>query len=138
MKTKITVILALAVGSLGLGALTPAPLRADEVLDRNVIMATAVTKAALPGPLTLRPPAIVQSAVFDAVNGIDQRYTPIHVTDKAPAGASRRAAAVEAAYTALARKHHKEIEQRSGGSVRRLEIIRPNDDDTHRFFFDRL
>ena len=74
---------------------------ADEVLDWNAILRTAIVTAALPGPLTFRGPAIVQSSVFDAVNGIDQRYTPIHVTDKAPPGASRRAAAVEAAYTAL-------------------------------------
>ena len=38
----------------------------------------------------------------------------------------------------LARKFHTQIEQKSGGSVRRLEDIRPNDDDTHRFFCDRL
>jgi membrane-associated phospholipid phosphatase len=48
-----------------------------------------------------RVAAIVQSSVFDAVNGIDRRYTPVHVPPGAAAGASRRAAAVEAAYTAL-------------------------------------
>jgi hypothetical protein len=35
------------------------------------------------------------------VNGIDRKFTPIHVTAEAPRGASRRAAAVQAAYTAL-------------------------------------
>ena len=45
--------------------------------------------------------AIVQAAVFDAVNGIDRRYSPIHVAPAGPAGASRRAAAVQAAYVAL-------------------------------------
>jgi PAP2 superfamily len=48
-----------------------------------------------------RNAAIVQAAVFDAVNGINPRYTPIHVKPAAPHGASRRAAAVQAAYVSL-------------------------------------
>ena len=40
--------------------------------------------------------ALVQAAVFDAVNGINPRYTPIRVTPAAAPGASRRAAAVQA------------------------------------------
>jgi hypothetical protein len=46
--------------------------------------------------------AIVQAAVFDAVNGIERRYTPIYVPPAAaPPGASKRAAAVQAAYVSL-------------------------------------
>jgi hypothetical protein len=45
--------------------------------------------------------AIVQAAVFDAVNGIERRYAPIHVQPAADGGTSRRAAAVQAAYTTL-------------------------------------
>ena len=53
-------------------------------------------------PLVMtRMAAIVQAAVFDAVNGIDRRYTPVHVTPAGPAGASRDAAAVQAAYATL-------------------------------------
>jgi len=53
-------------------------------------------------PLVMsRVAAIVQASVFDAVNGIDRKYAPVHVPTGGPAGASRRAAAVEAAYTAL-------------------------------------
>ena len=37
--------------------------------------------------------------MFDAVNGIDRKYAPVHVASGA--SASRRAAVVEAAYTAL-------------------------------------
>lgn len=48
-----------------------------------------------------RNAAIVQASVFDAVNGINPRYTPIHVKPAAPRGASRRAAAVQAAYVSL-------------------------------------
>ena len=45
--------------------------------------------------------AIVHTAVFDAYNGIERRYTPVFVHTRAPDGASRRAAVVGAAYTAL-------------------------------------
>ena len=34
----------------------------------------------------------------------------------------------------LARIFHRQIEQRSGESVRRLEITQPNENATHRFF----
>ena len=43
-----------------------------------------------------------------------------------------------AAASALARIFHSRIEQRSGGGVRRLDFIEPNETATHRFFFDRL
>ena len=45
--------------------------------------------------------AIVHTAIFDAYNGIEKRYTPIFVHNSAPHGASRRAAVIAAAYTAL-------------------------------------
>jgi len=51
--------------------------------------------------VTSRVAAIVQAAVFDAVNGFERRYTPIHVDRDAPRGASRRAAAIQAAYATL-------------------------------------
>ncbi|HXD18686.1 MAG TPA: vanadium-dependent haloperoxidase [Vicinamibacterales bacterium] len=77
------------------------PAWADEVVDWNEMM----FRAGLVGgttPLNMsRVAAIVQSAVFDAVNGIDRRYAPVHVPASGPAGASREAAAAKAAYTAL-------------------------------------
>jgi hypothetical protein len=56
-------------------------------------------------PTTMaRSAAIVQASVFDALNGIERRFTPIHDTaEQAPAGASRRAAVVQAAYANLIR-----------------------------------
>ena len=75
--------------------------RADDITDWNQTM----LRAGLLGgssPLAMtRISAIVQAAVFDAVNGIDRRYSPIHVAPAGPAGASQRAAAVQAAYAAL-------------------------------------
>ena len=75
---------------------------ADEVTDWNQVMLLAtLTAPATPAPLTNRVTAIVQAAVFDAVNGIDRQYTPIYVPAAAPQGASCRAAAVQAAYVTL-------------------------------------
>src|ERR1700730_2045780 len=84
----------------GLGAET---VQAEEVTDWNAIMFKAALTATPPTtPLvTTRVAAIMHAAVFDAVNGIERRYTPIHVTADAPRGASQRAAAVEAAYASL-------------------------------------
>jgi hypothetical protein len=45
--------------------------------------------------------AIFHTAIFDAYNGIERRYTPIRVDSSAPRGASRRAAVIASAYTAL-------------------------------------
>jgi hypothetical protein len=86
----------LVLASLGVGTA-----QADEVTDWNVIMLQAALTANTSPVVTTRVAAIVQAAVFDAVNGIERRYTPIHVTADAPRGASQRAAAVEAAYGSL-------------------------------------
>jgi PAP2 superfamily len=78
---------------------------ADEVTDWNEMMLRCAVIAGTSALNMARVAAIVQASVFDAVNGIDKRYTPIRVTDPAPAGASRRAAAVQAAYVVLS-KHY--------------------------------
>jgi membrane-associated phospholipid phosphatase len=78
--------------------------QADEVTDWNHIMLEAtLVPPATPAPVSTRSTAIVQAAVFDAVNGIDPRYTPIHVFPAGPRNASKRAAAVQAAYATLIR-----------------------------------
>ena len=74
---------------------------ADDVTDWNVMMFRVGIVAGTNATNMSRVAAIVQASVFDAVNGIDHRYTPIHVTSSAPGGASRRAAAIQAAYAVL-------------------------------------
>jgi hypothetical protein len=91
------------------GVLLPAALlcaaagaaRADEVTDWHEHTLTALGNAGTNPLVSTREMALVSSAVFDAVNGIERRYEPIHVAADAPRGASKRAAAVEAAYTVL-------------------------------------
>src|SRR4029077_9161952 len=67
----------------------------------NQTMLRAALVGGTPPQVTTRVAAIVQAAVFDAVNGIARRYTPIHVAPAGPGGASRDAAAVQAAYATL-------------------------------------
>ena len=80
---------------------TPAVAGADVVTDWNRTMIAGLEAANPPPPIANRIGAIVQTSVFDAVNGIERRYTSVHVDPAAPRGASRAAAAAGAAYTAL-------------------------------------
>jgi hypothetical protein len=74
----------------------------DEVTDWNHVMLVAIlTPPVTPAPVATRVAAIVQSAVFDAVNGVDRRYAPIYVPAAALPGTSWRAAAIQAAYGTL-------------------------------------
>src|SRR5439155_21593023 len=63
---------------LALGALTsPRVARADAVTDWNLIASTAiVTTAAQPPPVSALSFAMVQGAVYDAVNAIDRGHQP--------------------------------------------------------------
>ncbi len=76
---------------------------ADEVTDWNQIMFQSALAASTSPLVMSRNAALVQAAVYDAVNGIERRYTPLHVQTAAPPGASIRAAAVQAAYAILIR-----------------------------------
>ena len=76
-------------------------LYADEITDWNGHLMGAL-RTANTGPYDAsRIAAIVHVAVFDAVNGIDRRYAPYRVEPAAERGASRRAAAIQAAYVTL-------------------------------------
>ena len=108
MKRKL-VLYVIAVALAASGAVgSPAgmlPARASDnpnvVIEWNATMLNTFATANVAPAAATRLGAIVQSAVFDAVNGIEPRYTPIHVAAAGPDGASRDAAAVGAAYTAL-------------------------------------
>src|SRR4051794_21075603 len=79
-----------------------APARADTVTDWNDIAATAiVVTAGQPPPPAELSFAMVQGAVYDAVNAIDGRYRPYLVQPAARATDSKDAAAATAAYLVL-------------------------------------
>jgi hypothetical protein len=71
------------------------------VLEWIGVMNTAVLAGGTNPLVTSRVVALVSASVFDAVNGIDPRFQPLHVKPNAPHGASQHAAAIQAAYVIL-------------------------------------
>src|SRR5262245_18639260 len=73
--------------------------RADEATAWNeTAFRTALVASSTALNMT-RFAALVQAAIFDAVNGIERRYTKIHVDPTGPSDASTSATAMQAAYS---------------------------------------
>jgi membrane-associated phospholipid phosphatase len=83
----------------------------NQVLEWNQILIDTLIATNTANSSSQRLGAIVHTAMFDAYNGIERRYTPIHVHDTAPRGASRRAAVIAAAHTTLAALFPTRVEQ---------------------------
>lgn len=66
----------------------------------NLVTALRTANSASPIP-PIYQAAVVEAAMFDAVNSIARQYTPYHVTDTAPRSYSQDAAVAAAAHTAL-------------------------------------
>jgi hypothetical protein len=94
-------ILSLLVVLLAAGPLTVSAATPDPVLEWIGVMNTTVLKAGTAPNVTGRVVALVSASVFDAVNGIEPRFRPVHVSPDAPHNASQRAAAIQAAYVIL-------------------------------------
>src|ERR1700694_490223 len=85
-------------------AVSPRPAAAaapDAVLEWIGVMNSTVLTAGTAPNVTGRVVALVSASVFDAVNGIEPRFRPLHVRPDAPHNASQRAAAIQAAYVIL-------------------------------------
>ncbi|HEX5758250.1 MAG TPA: vanadium-dependent haloperoxidase [Thermoanaerobaculia bacterium] len=95
MSRKLFVLL-LCAGLLGAGAA-----RADVVSDWNDALLDAVRVDKTSPPRASRAMAIVHVAAYDALIGVIGGYTPYHVADHAPEGASPLAAVAAAAHRAL-------------------------------------
>ena len=81
----------------------------DPVLEWiNIMNATVLAEGTSPF-ITSRVSAMVSASVFDAVNGIDPRFQPLHVPPNAPDGASQRAAAIQAAFAILAHAYPAQV-----------------------------
>lgn len=111
VATSVAATAAIAVGSPNPGAKVSQASEqyADQVLEWNQIFVETLIATSTPNSSSQRLGAIVHAAIFDAYNGIERRYTPIFVQNVdgngqslVPNGASRRAAVIAAAYTALA------------------------------------
>jgi membrane-associated phospholipid phosphatase len=78
-------------------------LRAQDVVTYwNKVMLATIAAGGTDPITSTRTAAIVQAAVFDAVNGIERKYTPIHANVPKPDGASESAAVIESSYSTLA------------------------------------
>jgi hypothetical protein len=75
----------------------------NPVLEWNQIFIDTLIATTTPNSSSHRLAATVHTAIFDAYNGIERRYTPIFFHNQAPPGASRRAAVIAAAHTVLVR-----------------------------------
>jgi hypothetical protein len=73
----------------------------NQVLEWNQILIDTLIATNTANSSSQRLGAIVHTAIFDAYNGVERRYTPIFVHESAPSGASRRSAVIAAAYTTL-------------------------------------
>ena len=97
MKIKHIVAVGIACAAL----ITNSSSRADMVTDWNETAEAVIRTSTGSPPLQIRALAIVNAAIYDAVNGIARKYQPYFVTDDAPPGARQEAAAAQAAFTAL-------------------------------------
>src|ERR1700675_4126970 len=87
------IVALLATSPLPASAATP-----DSVLEWIGVMNTTVIAGGSSPLVSSRVVALVSASVFDAVNGIDPRFRPLHVKPDPPHHASQRAAAIQAAY----------------------------------------
>ena len=98
-----TTLITSAVALTALALLAPAMARADTVTDWNGYASNAiVVTAGQPPPSAVLSFAMVQGAVYDAVNAIDRGHRAYLPQPRAPRSASKDAAAATAAYQVLA------------------------------------
>ena len=99
---KKTPLLALLFALALVALASPTVTRADAVTDWNAIASTAiVTNAGQPPPVSALSFAMVQGAVYDAVNAIDRGYQPYLVQPSANPTDSKEAAAATASFRVL-------------------------------------
>jgi hypothetical protein len=79
----------------------PARLSADVVTDWNRVVVDTIRTNSVPPPRAARVLAMTHTAIYDAVNSIDDTHSPYQVNLMAAPGASREAAAAQAAHDVL-------------------------------------
>ena len=102
LKLAVGAIVLLGLSGIGRTACSEEERRGGlEVLEWNQIFIDTLVTTNTANSSSQRLGAIVHTAIFDAYNGIERRYTPVFFENEAPHGASRRAAVIAAAHTAL-------------------------------------
>lgn len=129
-RTRVVVLTLTALVSLaGSASTVEAAERPNMVLTWNQTFLQAIAAANVPPPAANRLGAILQSAVFDAVNGTERRYTPIHVPPAAPEDASPQAAAAGAAHEALVQLFPTQAATFDAQLAASLQSLKDNEDD---------
>jgi hypothetical protein len=101
----------------------------DQVLEWNQIFIDTLIATNTANSSSQRLGAIVHTAIFDAYNGIEKRYSPLFVDTDAPAGASRRAAVVAAAHRALVELFPSQAAVLDGHYLAALAALGDDDED---------
>jgi hypothetical protein len=101
------------------------PVSADVVTDWNETTVSFVTKRAMIPPVAERVVAMVQVAMFDAVNSIERRYQPYLVQLPASKGTSKEAAAAAAAGAVLTGLHPNAAEEVQAALTGSLAAVPP-------------
>lgn len=103
LPAVILAVLLAVVGSPTPAAAASNDLDASVIVDWNRLAVAALqAEPDIPGPSAFIYLGFIHAAIYDAVVGVAGRYTPYRFTERAPAGASARAAAVAAAHQVLA------------------------------------
>jgi hypothetical protein len=76
-------------------------LSADEVTNWNNVMLDAIRVGSMNGIRATRVMAMTHTAIYDAVNSVDDTHFPYHVNLNVPSTTSREAAAAQAAHDVL-------------------------------------
>lgn len=100
-STATMFLIALFVGLATVNPTSAAAAAPDSVLQWIGIMNDSVLAGGSSPLASTRVTALVAASMFDAVNGIHPQYRSLYVRPNAPGYASRRAAAVQAAYVVL-------------------------------------
>ena len=138
LTTSVAATAAIALGQPASGATVSqaSEQHPDQVLEWNQIFVETLIATNTPNSSSQRLGAIVHTAIFDAYNGIRRRYTPIFVQNDdgngeslVPHGASRRAAVVAAAYTALVGLFPARAQQLSDSYAASLAALSDDDGD---------
>ena len=100
MKLKLHTYAAIAMVAIVLAAPHSASASTNAVTDWNAIAVQATVTAARPGPTSVLDIAMVQAAVYDAVQAIEKRFEPYYVEIPGASG-SPEVAAAKAAHDVL-------------------------------------
>src|SRR4029434_11082681 len=97
---------------------------ADVITDCNEKVVNASLAARQPPPVQAKNIAMVHLAMFDALNSIEQRYTPYHVQLQLPNNTSREAAVSAAAHYLMVRLYPDQLKDSDDALKATLASVR--------------